>query len=247
MSAKTSRPDWFTRLGIGIGAAGAALASMDALAHLAYATGWSPWVAWLLPLGVDWLAAVALRVWWDESAPDAARRFGRTAALGAIAASMAGNAAAHLIATGDVAVGVPLIVVVGAAPAVVFAAIAHLHALRTAPVPSKTRKARPASQPANESVAESANPSAPQTANPVPLPGRDRSSRTTDRPKSTNTARKSAAQYADMAVAKWREQQPAGPVTAKWIKDNTGCSKTTSHNIVAEVRKRVGVVLQTAS
>jgi hypothetical protein len=60
----------------------------------------------------------------------AARRFARANAIGAIAASIAGNATFHAARTGLLLVSWPIVVLVGAVPAAVLGLTAHLHALR---------------------------------------------------------------------------------------------------------------------
>jgi Protein of unknown function (DUF2637) len=229
MAARAERPDRLTIAGMAVVAAAAVIASGDALADLADATGWGGRVKWLLPATVDFLAAVALRVWMDPTAPDAARRFARLFAWSAIATSIAGNAASHLIATGDLTVSWPLIVAVGAVPAAAIGAVAHLHALRTAPVPGRVRKARSAAVSAPQSVAPSATDSVD-----TPLPS------AADVPrKPTNRGRgrvTSSAECADRAVAAYR---PGVTVDRDWVMEVTGCKSSTAYKILPDVRERV--------
>ncbi|MPZ61587.1 MAG: DUF2637 domain-containing protein [Propionibacteriales bacterium] len=138
----TRRLDAWTWAGITVTATAAAAASAGAQHHLAVAAGWGNTTGWLLPGCVDTLAAVAARVWLDQAAPEAARRYARTVALGAVAVSLALNAAGHAVSAGLVAVSVPLLVAVGAVPAASLAATVHLAAIRTTPLPPRRQRTR---------------------------------------------------------------------------------------------------------
>lgn len=118
--------------GMTVAAVSAAVASFSGLYGLASVAGWPERLAWLLPLTLDAHAMTSARVWLAGSMRStAARRFARTNALGAIAASIAGNAAYHAISTGLLDVTWPIVVLVGAVPAAVLGLTAHLHALRS--------------------------------------------------------------------------------------------------------------------
>ncbi|GLW63985.1 hypothetical protein Arub01_22290 [Actinomadura rubrobrunea] len=123
--------DWWVMIGMTIAAASAAVASFSGLYGLAAMAGWPVRLAWLLPLTLDAHAMTSARVWLAASTrSQAARRFARANALGAIAASITGNAAYHAIGTGLLDVTWPIVVLVGAVPAAVLGLTAHLHALR---------------------------------------------------------------------------------------------------------------------
>jgi hypothetical protein len=116
------------------------VASFSGLDGLAALAGWPVRLAWLLPVTLDAYAMTSARVWLATSTRStAARRFARANALGAIAASIAGNAAFHMVGTGLLNVSWPIVVLVGAVPAAVLGLTAHLHALR-----SRTDSAPPA-------------------------------------------------------------------------------------------------------
>jgi DNA-binding transcriptional ArsR family regulator len=112
-----------------VAGAAAVVASASTLAGLARTAGWSSWTPWLLPAAVDVGGSVGGWVWLRPGAPQPARRFGRLVALAGAAASLLGNGAGHLIATGYLRPGPGLVVVVGAIPAAVLVALAHLSAL----------------------------------------------------------------------------------------------------------------------
>lgn len=128
--ANAERDLWVTA-GMTIAAASAAVASFSGLQGLAHIAGWPPRLAWLLPVTLDAYAMTSARVWLAASTQStAARRFARANAIGAIAASIAGNATFHAARTGLLLVSWPIVVLVGAVPAAVLGLTAHLHALR---------------------------------------------------------------------------------------------------------------------
>ncbi len=136
--------DWWVMAGMTIAAGSAAVASFSGLRGLAGIAGWPGRLAWLLPFTIDAYAMTSARVWLAASTPSrSARRFARANALGAIAASIAGNAAYHAVGTGLLAVSWPIIVLVGAVPAAVLGLTAHLHALRGRHAPGPGRKDGP--------------------------------------------------------------------------------------------------------
>jgi hypothetical protein len=142
-SRVTGERDWWVMAGMLIAAASAAVASFSGLRGLALIAGWPDRLAWLLPLTVDAYAMTSARVWLATSTRStAARSFARANALGAIAASIAGNAAYHLVGAGLLAVSWPIVVVVGAVPAAVLGLTAHLHALRGRVEPDQPPQSR---------------------------------------------------------------------------------------------------------
>jgi hypothetical protein len=186
----TRRLDVWTVAGIGVAATTAAIASAGAQHQLAVAAGWGNATAWLLPGCVDTLAAVGARVWLDATATDSARRYARTVALVAVAVSLTLNAAGHATAVGLLSVSVPLVVAVGAVPAVSLAATVHLSAVRTAPVASR-RQRRRGPQEAALPATRSATPSAtqnPRAATTPPPASRSSRSMTTRSDSATSSA-----------------------------------------------------------
>jgi hypothetical protein len=123
-----ARDGWVV-VGMLVAASSAAVASFTGLRGLALVAGWPTRLAWLLPLTIDAYAMTSARVWLTGTTQ--ARRFARANAIGAIAASILGNAAYHLLSAGLLAVSWPIVVLVGAVPAAVLGLTAHLHALRT--------------------------------------------------------------------------------------------------------------------
>ncbi len=124
-----ARPGWPVYAGMSVAGAAAVVASASTLAGLANRAGWAGWTPWLLPAALDVGGSVGGWCWLRTDAPAGARRFGRSVALLGAAGSLVGNAAGHLLATGYLQSGPALVVVVGAVPAGVLVALAHLAAL----------------------------------------------------------------------------------------------------------------------
>ncbi|GAB3519412.1 hypothetical protein GCM10027575_45300 [Phytohabitans suffuscus] len=121
-------------VGMSVSAASAAVSSFDGLRSLALLAGWNVYMAPLLPLTIDAYAMSATRVWLaDTLASERARRFARRNAVGAILASLVGNATYHAIAAGILASNWMVVVVVGAVPPVVLGLVSHLAVLRKQP------------------------------------------------------------------------------------------------------------------
>ena len=131
-NASSPPRDLWVMAGMLIAAASAAVASFTGLRGLALITGWPPRLAWLLPVTLDAYAMTSARVWLaSTTGARRARRFARTNAIGAITASIAGNATYHSVTVGLMHISPPIVVLVGAVPAAVLGFTAHLHALRT--------------------------------------------------------------------------------------------------------------------
>jgi hypothetical protein len=131
-NASSPPRDLWVMAGMLIAAASAAVASFTGLRGLALITGWPPRLAWLLPVTLDAYAMTSARVWLASTTrARRARRFARANAIGAIAASIAGNATYHSVTVGLMHITPPIVVLVGAVPAAVLGFTAHLHALRT--------------------------------------------------------------------------------------------------------------------
>jgi hypothetical protein len=123
------------------------VSSFSGLRSLALVAGWSAAMAPLLPLTIDAYAMSATRVWLaDATASARARRFARNNAVGAILASLLGNATYHAIAAGLVRTSWAVVVVVGAVPPVVLGLVSHLAVLRKQsdpPVPQSVPSTTP--------------------------------------------------------------------------------------------------------
>jgi hypothetical protein len=131
-------------LGMLIAAASAAVASFTGLRGLALITGWPPRLAWLLPVTLDAYAMTSARVWLASTTrARRARQFARANAIGAITASIAGNATYHAVTVGLMSISPPIVVLVGAVPAAVLGFTAHLHALRTLDESEDVREEEP--------------------------------------------------------------------------------------------------------
>jgi hypothetical protein len=143
----TRHRDGWVMAGMAIAAASAATASFTGLRGLALAAGWPDRLAWLLPLTIDAYAMTSTRVWLAPGRTRRGQGFAQANAIGAIGASILGNAVYHMLSTGLLNVAWPIVVTVGAVPAAVLGLTAHLHALRTVerePVPAPEAVGTPA-------------------------------------------------------------------------------------------------------
>lgn len=80
---------------LGIVAAAAAVLSFSALRDLALLCGFTPALAWLLPVVIDAGAAAGSIVWLARWTPAAATRYGRLLAVALLGSSVGGNALGH--------------------------------------------------------------------------------------------------------------------------------------------------------
>lgn len=132
MTRARDLPIW---AGLGVVGAAAAIASFTALADFArlcgitaLAWGWLP-IAWLLPLTIDVLAAVASLVWLQRRASDDAVQYARRAAWCAIVATVAANGAHGWLAWSGSSPAWWVAVLVAAVPPVALGAMVHLAVL----------------------------------------------------------------------------------------------------------------------
>jgi hypothetical protein len=116
---------WWRRVLIAGTAVSAAAASFVFLRELALHVGWPVWIAPLLPLSIDLLAAAALTEYRLTRA-----RTPLIVAVGAIAGSAAGNAYSHLYSTGLAEPGLAAVAGVGTVPAVAVGLTVHLFTAR---------------------------------------------------------------------------------------------------------------------
>lgn len=107
-------------------AAAAAVLSFNALDGLALQSGYGEHLAWLYPILLDAGAAGATMVWLDKHAPQPARNYARTLALGLLGASIAGNAVYHVLQAFGLTPAWWLVVAVSAVAPGVLGAVIHL-------------------------------------------------------------------------------------------------------------------------
>lgn len=110
-------------------ATAAAVLSFAALRDLALVCGFTPRLAWLLPVVVDAGAAAGSLVWLGGWAADTALRFARTLALGLLTLSVAANALGHGLAAFELAPAWWVVVIVSAVAPAVLGAVVHLAVL----------------------------------------------------------------------------------------------------------------------
>ncbi|UQA94960.1 helix-turn-helix domain-containing protein [Streptomyces halobius] len=117
---------WYARPAAFIVLAAALVMSAPGEYSLAVLAGWSPWVAWLMPVCVSVYAAVAAM--FVDSRPKGAPGRGTAVvgAAGALALALAAQVTAHLISAGFAASSAWLVAAVSAVPPVVVAHIMHM-------------------------------------------------------------------------------------------------------------------------
>lgn len=123
----TSRRILFVLLGIV--AAAAAVLSFAALRDLALVCGFTPSLAWLLPVVVDAGAAAGSIVWLGGRVSERARRFARALALTLLVLSVAANALGHGLEAFRLAPAWWVVVIVSAVAPAVLGAVVHLAVL----------------------------------------------------------------------------------------------------------------------
>ncbi len=110
-------------------AAAAAVLSFAALRDLALLCGFTPGLAWLLPVVVDAGAAAGSLVWLGGAVPESARRFARALALALLGLSVAANALGHGLAAFRQEPAWWVVVIVSAVAPAVLGAVVHLAVL----------------------------------------------------------------------------------------------------------------------
>lgn len=222
------RAGWPLYLGMAVAGAAAVVASASTLAHLASTAGWAGWTPWLLPAALDVGGAAGGWCWLRPGAPERARRFGRVVALVGAAGTLVGNAAGHLIASDYLEPGPLLVVIVGAVPAAVLMALAHLAALLATgdERPARVRVARQTTPPAPRprttppAVTSTPAPEQPDGDEPPTLP-----LRLTAVPALTR-AKPAASDVSDTRAAVLAAIEQTQPTVAELVRA-TGRSRTT--------------------
>ena len=110
-------------------AGAAAVLSFAALRDLALVCGFSPQLAWLLPVVVDAGAAAGSLVWLGGRTGRSARTFARSLALALLTLSVAANALGHGLAAFALAPAWWVVVIVSAIAPAVLGAVVHLAVL----------------------------------------------------------------------------------------------------------------------
>lgn len=137
-------------------AVAAAVLSFAALRDLALLCGFSPALAWLLPVTVDAGAASGSFVWLARWTPPAATAYGRTLALLLLASSVGGNALGHGLSAYNARPHWLVVVGVSAIAPAVLGALVHLVVLVGRPV--------------EDAATQAALPVAPEAPNETPFP-----------------------------------------------------------------------------
>ncbi|MEQ4209628.1 hypothetical protein [Actinopolymorpha sp. B9G3] len=171
--------DWLSDAGTFVVAGTAGFSSWAGWVSLGRSVGWGSVgvveLAWLLPVSVDVYAFVALRTWNNARLPEATRTVGKVSAIGALALSIAGNAAGHAVEAGTFAPNwIVVVLVASLAPILLFLTL-HLRVLRTRDQAAAARAARERAErkAARTSSQSDRQPTAAQSSPDRPT-GRDR-------------------------------------------------------------------------
>ena len=223
------RQAWPLYAGMTVAASAAVVASASTLASLAQVAGWSGWTPWLLPAALDVGGSVGGWIWLRPGATPPARRFGRSVAMTGAVGTLVGNAAGHLIESGYLHVGPSLVVVVGAVPAAVLVALAHLAALMVtvndgpSAVPSTTPSPAPSATPLG-AVRTATEASTPVVADVTPSKRSSQPGPVAVTASLASNVQRIDARDTRAAVLSLVE---AGPVTVADLVRSTGRSRTT--------------------
>lgn len=164
------RIDWWTRAGLALIVGITIATSYTTLAELSRFAGWGEYMSWAFPAALDLLALVACRIWLSPSFPAHARSYAKWVTMVASGLSVVGNGAGHLAATGHIAPGLLLVVLVGSVAPASLATVVHLASLASAPVPGRKARHKVAEQPKpKDEVGETTETtSKPKTEKPRP-------------------------------------------------------------------------------
>jgi hypothetical protein len=223
--------DWLSDAGTFVVAGTAGFSSWAGWVSLGRSVGWGSVgvveLAWLLPVSVDVYAFVALRTWNNARLPEATRTVGKVSAIGALALSIAGNAAGHAVEAGTFAPNwIVVVLVASLAPILLFLTL-HLRVLRTRDQAAAARAARErAERKAARSTATTERDAAGQT-------GRHRQ---TSRPneRSAAHARASRPTARSARSPKTRPSDDARPVDST-DQSNRPTAKADDHELVEQI------------
>lgn len=157
-------------------AAAAAVLSFDALRGLALLCGFTPELAWLLPVTIDAGAGAASIVWLGTTAPGA-RSYGRALAIALLASSVGGNALGHGLSAFAIRPHWLVVVGVSAIAPAVLGALVHLVVLAGRPAKEELDSDDELAA-ATKAMAEQMRPFEPTAADrdkirPIALPASD--------------------------------------------------------------------------
>ena len=246
-AASRDRGTYGGMLAVALAAAVLSFSALAGLAELAGVTAALPLpaggrfrLAWLLPIAVDAYAVTATRVWLRTAGTARTRGYARRNAVGAIALSVAGNAAFHaLIAAGvvslaDVRAGWAVIVAVSAVPPVMLGLVGHLHALV-----SDDHRCTPAAPPAPAAplvqppVTAGAAPAARTGTTPATRTGGRTATRAGTRTGSRRPARTAGTDAELTAALAGLPREPDGTVPIRRATAALGCGPDRARRLLA--------------
>ncbi|MFI9076091.1 hypothetical protein ACIGW8_06245 [Streptomyces sioyaensis] len=126
MNPQTAAMPWYGRPAAFTVLGAALIMSAPGEYSLAVLAGWSPWVAWLMPVCVSVYAAVAAMFVDSRPKGSPGRGTAILGAAGALALALAAQVTAHLMGAGFAASSAWLVAAVSAVPPVVVAHIMHM-------------------------------------------------------------------------------------------------------------------------
>jgi hypothetical protein len=226
-------------LAVAVAAAVLSFSALAGLAELAGVTATVPLpaggrfrLAWLLPIAIDAYAVTATRVWLRTGATARTRIYARRNAIGAIALSVAGNAAYHALDAAGITslmearAGWAVVVAVSAVPPVMLGLVGHLHALVSDDSRPTTTTTAPAGPPAVPPV-RTGQGSTGRTGTPPPA-------RTARRAGTRTAGRRPARTDAELTAAlAGLPREPDGTVPIRRATAALGCGPDRARRLLA--------------
>jgi hypothetical protein len=119
---------------------GAAVLSFNSSRDLADACGFHDWLSWVWPLCLDAVAYTATRIWLSRNTDDTTRLYARRLALAGITLSLAANGLDLFLSVEKLAPAWGVVLLVGAIPPAMLAAVIHMLVMRRGLTAHRTKK-----------------------------------------------------------------------------------------------------------
>jgi hypothetical protein len=159
---------WFSELDIhamsSLIVGGAAVLSFNSSRDLADACGFHDWLSWVWPVCLDAVAYTATRIWLSRTTDDNTRRYARGLALIGISLSLMANGLDLFLSVEKLAPVWGVVLLVGAIPPAMLAAVIHMLVMRRGLTAHRARK------PATPKATPAPKPATPKTAPPPATP-----------------------------------------------------------------------------
>lgn len=135
---------WFSELDIhamsGLIVGGAAVLSFNSSRDLAESCGFHDWLSWVWPICLDAVAYTATRIWLSRTTDDPTRLYARRLALSGISLSLAANGLDLFLTVEKLAPAWGVVLLVGAIPPAMLAAVIHMLVMRRGLTAHRTKK-----------------------------------------------------------------------------------------------------------